>query len=238
MKSFSILLAIAFLFCYTNCEAQWSKIKGEGPVVEQTLELDEFSSIGLGIAADVVLTQGPKQSVRVKGQQNIIDNIKTRVKGNSWNIGFDENASDYKELIIYITIPTLESLAIGGSGDITSTNHFDNLDDIKIAIGGSGDVSLDLDAKDVNVSIGGSGEVALKGSGDELNISIGGSGDISAFDFPVEECKVSSAGSGDIDVHVSEHLKVSLVGSGDVTYLGNPQVKSTVLGSGEVEKKN
>lgn len=238
MKALSYFFSLALVLTTFSCEAQWSKVKGEGPIVTKTLDIDDFHHLGLGISADVILTQGSTQEVKIKAQQNIIDNIKTKVKGNSWSINFHDNASDYKDITIFITLPTLESISIGGSGNISSTNTFDNSQNMDISIGGSGDVSLDLRAKDVDISIGGSGKVALKGDGDDLSISIGGSGDVLAFDFPVKNCAVSSAGSGDIDLNVSDKLDVSLVGSGDVTYKGNPKVKSSIVGSGDVERKN
>ncbi len=238
MKALSFFLSLALAISTFSCEAQWSKIKGEGSVVTKNLDIDDFKNLGLGISADVVLTQGSTQSVKIEAQQNIIDNIKTRVKGSTWSIGFHENASNYKDITIYITVPTLESISIGGSGNITSTNKFDNSREMDISIGGSGDVSIDLSARDVDISIGGSGKVALKGDGEDLDISIGGSGDVMAYNFPVNSCSVSSAGSGDIELNVSDDLNVSLVGSGDVTYKGNPKVKSSIVGSGDVERKN
>jgi Putative auto-transporter adhesin, head GIN domain len=236
MKAILPLLSLLIVLLATNCQAQWGKIKGEGPVITKTIDLADFHSFGLGISGDVVLTQGSKQEVKIKGQANIIDNIKTKVRNNSWNIEFEESVRDYDELTIYITVPTLEEVSVGGSGNITSTNSFDNLNDIDISIGGSGNVNLDFNAKDVDVSIGGSGEISLNGKGDDLTISIGGSGNVKAFDFQVNTCEISSAGSGDINVHVAESLEVSLVGSGDVTYKGNPRVKSSIVGSGDVAK--
>ena len=239
MKSsqfFITLFLATFLFSISANAQNRNKIKGEGSVTTKTLDLKTFTSIGLGISADVVLTQGNRQEVKVKGQQNIIDNIKTEVKGDSWNIEFHDRVSDHKELTIYITMETLEALSIGGSGDISCTNQFKNLKDVAISIGGSGNVSLDLNAKDIAVSIGGSGEVSLDGSGDELAISIGGSGDVKAFDCAVKTCSVSSAGSGNIEINVSDELEVSMVGSGDVNYKGDPKVKSSIVGSGDVEK--
>jgi Putative auto-transporter adhesin, head GIN domain len=237
MKAIPLFLSLLLVLFTTSCQAQWAKIKGEGPVITKTIDLADFHSFGLGISGDVVLTQGSRQEVKIKGQENVIDNIKTNVRNHSWNIEFEENVRDFEQLTIYITVPTLEAVSIGGSGNITSTNSFDNLNDIDISIGGSGNVNMDLKAKDVDVSIGGSGEVSLKGKGDDLSISIGGSGNVKAFDFEVNTCDVSSAGSGDIDVHVAESLNVSLVGSGDVTYKGNPRVKSSIVGSGDVEKQ-
>ncbi len=240
MKLSSLLtsLSVALLLFSCSLEAQHGKITGEGGIVTKTLDLEKFHSVGLGISADVILTQGSRQEVKVEGQQNIIDNLLTEVRRGSWNIEFDRRVRNYKKLKIYITMMELEAISIGGSGDISCTNQFKNLDDVAISIGGSGDVSLDLQAKDIAVSIGGSGEVTLDGSGDELAISIGGSGDVKAFDLAVATCQVSSAGSGEVEINVSDELEVSLVGSGYVTYKGSPKVKSSIVGSGNVESTN
>ena len=100
----------------------------------------------------------------------------------------------------------------------------------------TGDIKLNVAAKDINCSIGGSGEIHLEGSGDGLAISIGGSGDIEAYDLSVRKCEISSAGSGDINVNVSEKLDVSMVGSGDVSYKGDPKISKSIVGSGDVER--
>ena len=48
--------------------------------------------------------------------------------------------------------------------------------------------------------------------------------------------QVAIAGSGDVDVNVSESLDVTIAGSGDVSYLGSPRVSQRIRGSGRVHK--
>ncbi len=69
-RLFIALLLSTFFFNVTST-AQWSKITGEGPVVTKTIDLKTINSIGLGISADVVLTQGSPQKVEIKAQKNI-----------------------------------------------------------------------------------------------------------------------------------------------------------------------
>ena len=233
LKLFTSLLVVTLLFS-TQTFAQ--KITGKGGTVKEKIDLPTITGIGLGISADVYLKQGSSQEITIEGQKNIIDNIKREVKGQSWSIEFDKDAYDYKDVKIYITLKTLESVSIGGSGSITGEGKFSNLGNLDIAIGGSGDIELDVDARDINCSIGGSGEIVLEGSGDDLAISIGGSGDVEAYDLSVKKCKISSAGSGDIRVNVSDRLDVSMVGSGDVSYKGNPKISKSIVGSGDIEK--
>lgn len=226
MKSFLQILFIAVLglgLAAAPLSAQsWSKKKtlnGEGPMVKERLNIDGFTSIGLGMQATVYLTQGKEYSVQIEAQKNIIDALKKEVKDDSWNIGFDNNmrVRNYKKAKVWITMPTLEDVAIGGSGEIYGETPFLDLGNLKISIGGSGEIALAGDAKDV-----------------KLNIA--GSGTIKTADLKATNAKVSIAGSGKTYIHIINDgdLNVSVAGSGKVFYKGDAKVKTSIAGSGSV----
>ena len=194
-----------------------AKIYGKGPTVKETVNISEIHSIGLGIAANIYLTQSNSQEIVIEGQQNIIDNIKRDVKNGSWNIEFEDRARNYEELNIYISLKTIKGLAIGGAGNIKGQTAFTGLGDLDISIGGAGQVELSGDAQDVDISIGGSGKVRASG-------------------LTAEHCSVSISGSGDCEVDVNEKLNVSIAGMGKVKYSGNPKVSSSIAGMGNVRK--
>ncbi|MEL6867037.1 MAG: hypothetical protein AAFP19_21620 [Bacteroidota bacterium] len=81
---FSLFLLLAIALISPTFAQSWGwggkGIKGEGPRVEKTLDVSNFSGFKLKISADIVLRKGNTQSVKVKGQQNIIDLI-TRYAG-------------------------------------------------------------------------------------------------------------------------------------------------------------
>ncbi len=194
-----------------------AKIYGEGPTVKETINLSEIHSIGLGIAANIYLTQSNSQEIVIEGQKNIIDNIKKEVKNGSWNIEFEDRARNYDDLKIYISLKTIKGLAIGGAGNIKGETPFNGLGDLDISIGGAGKVDLAGDAQDVNISIGGSGKVRASG-------------------LTAEHCSVSISGNGDCEVDVNEKLDVAIAGMGKVKYSGNPKVSSSIAGMGNVKK--
>jgi len=227
---FSILVSTAFAQKY------WGKgIHGKGPIVEKQLDLEDINSFALGIFADVILKKGKQQRILVVGQANIVNNIKTKVKKQSWSIQFEEPVKNCKELTIYITLPEIESISLGGSGTITSEDTF-TAENCDISLGGSGDLQLNLDAQSISTSLGGSGTIKLAGQSDELHVSLAGSGDIYALELEVDECHVSIAGSGDVEISVADELQVSCVGSGDVRYRGFPRIEKSSIGSGDVEQ--
>lgn len=238
MKNLNFILSLCTLsLCFACQSMEAQSVTGKGGIVTESVDMKDVSGISLGISAEVYIQQGSTQKIEIKGQQNIIDLINKKPDGDSWNIEFPKRTSvnDYEKIKIYVTLTSLESLSIGGSGSIIGKGKFNKVDDLDLSIGGSGDIMVDVNADDVSCSIGGSGEITIKGTADEINISIGGSGDIKAVDLKVKNCMVSSAGSGNVDVNVSENLEVSLVGSGDVRYKGSPKVKSSIIGSGDVK---
>ena len=217
IKKMPLLVCLCFLTFALS--AQWYSgggIRGEGPTVTKTIDLEKISGLSLGVPGDVHLMEGKRQKIEIKGQKNIIENIERDVRNGVWKIEFDRNVKKMDDLDIYITLPSFRKLAIAGSGSIIGKDAFNNLEDL-------------------SVSIAGSGEIGLEGAAETLEVSIAGSGDVELSDLKVKECEVSIAGSGDCEINVSTRLDVSIAGSGDVKYKGNPgKVKSSIAGSGDV----
>lgn len=238
MKKINTLLVLTLFLFVANANAQRNnKIKGSGPVVTESVDMKTISNIGLGISANVYLTQGSTQKIEIIGQQNIIDIITKDNDGDSWTIETKKgySYSTKEKLEVHITLKDLESINLGGSGSIYGENKFSNLDDLDINIGGSGSVNLDLVAAEVDCKIGGSGSIKLEGSAEELSAKIGGSGSVKAIDLEVKNASVKAAGSGSVQINVSDNLDATIAGSGGVKYKGNPQINKTVVGSGRIK---
>ncbi|WP_020537111.1 head GIN domain-containing protein [Lewinella cohaerens] len=233
-----LMLPLFVLFFLPNTQAQkwWNGgVDGSGPRVEKDLQLDQFSGIRLSINADVYLTQGSTQSVRISAQQNIIDLIETNVDGSIWKIKTEENIDDHAPIKIYITVPRMTYVKLSGSGDIYTENTFTGNDAVEVGISGSGDLRFKTTANSIEAAISGSGDIELDGSTENLNISISGSGDIDAKELVSGNCEVRISGSGGAKVHATKNLNVRVSGSGDVYYKGSPNVQSRVSGSGDLQ---
>lgn len=237
-RIFLLPILLVVLSINTNIYAQITGIKGEGEVVTQELKLDAFDGISMSIAAEVIITQGSPQKVVVEAQQNIIDNLKKAVRSDTWHIEFEKNVREAKPVIVRITIPKLEDIALTGSGKIRTQGAFKNQSDMDIALSGSGIVDITTEVDEVDVHLSGSGKIMLAGAAKELEIAISGSGKITATDMTANECEVHISGSGDAMVNVTNTLSTAISGSGDVQYKGSPSVKASIVGSGEVTKIN
>lgn len=227
-----LLWAVIFLGACndTNC------IKGEGDVETRTLNLDPFTRVEANGDFKVYIQQGPVQTVQVKGEPNILDQLETNISNGSWDIEYRECVRRSKQVEVYITMPEVQSLYLNGSGRIVSQNAITTTE-LPVTLNGSGKIELDVSAAKVITQLTGSGEMVLQGEAPLHNVSISGSGRIEAFGLQAEDVTVVLSGSGVAEVSASETLAADITGSGTVYYQGSPTVTTKVSGSGKVVKK-
>ncbi|MCB9286325.1 MAG: DUF2807 domain-containing protein [Lewinellaceae bacterium] len=209
MKKWPIMMLALSLLVSATLFAQGSR---------KTIETGEFTSIGLGLPVTVHVMKGPNK-VEVEGPASAVEKMKFENEKGSLNIEREEKMKSWKGngVTVYVTMPNISGLAIGGSGSIIVKDEFNELGDLNLSIGGSGDIEIAGKAKNVKVSIAGSGDVKASG-------------------LSGNKCEVSIAGSGDAKVGEMKALEVSIAGSGDVGYKGEPKVSKSIVGSGGVKK--
>lgn len=229
---------------------------GSGQLERETRKLASFESIRLSCSVDLHVILGDDQSVVVVADENLLEYIETEVDSRgTLRISSEESFDSRYDLIVEITIPSLEQLRLSGSGDAKIENLREKY--LRIKVSGSGDVVLDGEVTEMDISISGSGgiildgevdkmDISISGSGDidlegkarRVDISVSGSGDIDARDFIVEEVDVRINGSGDVEVYATEYFDGSISGSGDINVYGSPRHWSRhVSGSGDIRKR-
>lgn len=231
-------LAICLLLSFFQCDLFAQGIRGEGSSVERTLELDNFDKVGLSIPATVYVEAGNTQSVRVEGQANLIENLKTEVRGGSWNIGWEEQVRSGDRLTIYITLPELNGAAVSSSGKLIGKSPFRSSERFEMAVSGSGLLQLEIEAPSVQSAVSGSGSIEVSGKTTDVEMAVSGSGSIRGMDLKADNCQVAVSGSGNCYITAGNSLEAAVSGSGGVFYGGNPRVKARISGSGKVEPRS
>ena len=199
---------------------------GDGPPVEITLAGPD----------DLIVTVGDTLDISVEGDDEVLEDLRFKRKGDSLAIGRESSWGDSRgKAIIRVTMPAPRSVALAGSGDIDSETL---ASDAEVSIAGSGKVKIgEVAADELDISIAGSGSLSASGSATELEISIAGSGDIDFAGLKADKVDISIAGSGDIELASDGVVEASIAGSGDVTVTGSATCKSSAMGSGTVTCK-
>jgi hypothetical protein len=232
-KTVSVTAIFAILLTATSCN---NCITGEGDPVTRTVELSPFDALVISGSHDVTISQGNEQRIEITAPSNIIEQINQTVKAGTWEVTFDECVRT-RNLQIAVTLPSLKSIRITGSGNVKSLSNL-NFDELALSVTGSGDMDLAVNSRQVSSSVLGSGNITLRGSSLNHNMHIQGSGDINARNFETVNSKVEILGSGDADINATGQIEASITGSGDIRYKDTgARIVSDVTGSGDIVKR-
>jgi hypothetical protein len=196
-------------------EGSSKMIEGSGVSSRERRRVDDFHSVEIKTGVDVHFTRGDDTGVELSGDDNLLKLIRTDVSRGVLTISSTESYRTRSPLTVFLTGPSLSSVAMHGAGDIKLT---------------------DLKENDFSMQLNGSGEVSASGSARQFNVLLNGSSDVDAEELVSENANIQILGSGDLKVNARQSLDVSIIGSGNVEYYGNPEkINRQIIGSGEVE---
>jgi hypothetical protein len=261
LKTGFSLLLLAFLLigvAYSMLRSHGSNgpsSPGSRLVATESRPLDKaVAKVDLAGPVNLILRQGPAPALEVRGEQRLLANIDTSIDGDILHVGPRGILLRHRTPIeVTVTLPSLESLSINGSGEHTVSGfageHLDVALDgsgsmkfngryraIVAAVHGSGDLELTGGTSDtVDAAVIGSGRLTLVGASRELHAELRGSGDLDARHLRADEVDLMQQGSGDCAVYARKRVHAELTGSGAASVYGNPDERSVSRnGSGTV----
>jgi hypothetical protein len=225
--AFALLTVISTAFIY-------------GQSSKETRDVSGFTKVSFGVPGNLYIRFGSEYNVVLEGDKDFLSEIETEVSSGKLVIKKDSWTNfNNKKVIVNITMPSIESLGVSGSGQAEVVDAV-KAGSLKLNVSGSGRLVFnDMTADEINGSVSGSGDILIKGSGsaEKADIGISGSGDYSAESLKINLADISISGSGSCLCNVTGSLVAHVSGSGNVTYLGNPKVDARVSGSGRVRSR-
>lgn len=191
--------------------------EGSGTVTTVTRTVPRFTKIEARSAERIRVLRGDALSVKLSGDDNLLELITTEVRGDTLIIEPRSSYRTRKPILVDIVMPKLSVLTMAGSGDA---------------------VIEALDPASFKLDIDGSGNVVVTGNVDALEVEVNGSGNAELPGVTAKRVQAEVNGSGSISIGPSEALTAEINGSGDIVYQGEPKaLKTWVNGSGSVRKR-
>lgn len=239
-KIISLVLA---LMAISTISAQWKKIKGNGNVVTVERSTADYDEIAVAGWFDVRIVEGTEGALTIKGEENLLEYIKTEVKDDKLVVkvqkGVNLRPSSWGNgggILVTIPVKEVSAVSLSGSGDVVSDIKL-KANNFAARVSGSGDMSLMVEAETVEASLSGSGDISLSGKAGNFEVRVSGSGDVKAYELNADKVEATISGSADVKVTVNEMLVARVSGSGDIHYRGDPKkIDSKASGSGEISK--
>jgi hypothetical protein len=236
------LIVIFLLLAGSQLFAQsWKTIKGDGNLTKETRAVAGFSSLSSHGPVNVKIEKGQSNQIEIEADENILPYIETKVENGKLIIQTKKNVNlkTTSKMVVHVSMTTIKSLQLSGSGNIETTGNFNGGERSQIMLSGSGNINFSSGAfKDVDFAISGSGNIVAKGgSADNVSVSVSGSGNIYVSDIAAKNVEVKISGSGNVKVLADKSLTAKISGSGNVFYKGSAKnISSKVAGSGKLIK--
>lgn len=228
------LVLLAAMLPLMACGAEERSAAAPADGATRSFALRDFTAVELRGSDDVEVQVGPAFSVRAEGNAAVLDRLDIKVLDGRLAIGrkrgMDFGGGDAR---IHVTLPTITSAGIAGSGDMAVDRVTGNA--LAASVAGSGTLTLGaLAVGSARLSIAGSGDIVARGTAERLAVKVAGSGSVEAPQLTARAATVSIAGSGDVRATVKGAADVRATGSGDVDLGADARCTVRVMGSTNV----
>jgi len=212
---------------------------GSGKVVSSTREVSDFTALKIDYPAQVFISQGKTQSVKIEADDNVLPNLKTEIHNGQlliyYKVEEGKHVNPTKPVKITIVVKDLKDVEFDSAGGLTITGL--NTDSLDLSMSGAGDLKLDnILISKLSINLSGAGSMTASGTADNLDLNISGFGSFNGKELHGKTANISLSGAGSATVWVDRELTADVSGAGSVNYYGSPSVTKQVSGIGGVSK--
>jgi len=208
-----LLLPIVAAGCH---HGRFAEIKGNGKRELQKRQVASFTSISTNGAFTIEVTCQKDLSLEIEGDENVLGFVKTEVGGSILRLENSQNYDISEPILVRISVPNLEGLAVNGAGHIT--------------VKGVNNDKFEIDTN-------GAPAITVSGKTKLVDIAANGAGKVDTQNLHAARAVVDARGVAKVDLDVSDQLDVEISGPSSVTYNGNPTVNKNIHGPGKLTRK-
>ena len=211
--------------------------RGSGNVVTETRDVSGFEAIEISYPAQVIVSQGSKESLEIEAEDNLLPNLKTQVRNGTLEVFYRREGGKHvnptETVKITIVVKDLSDVDFSSAGELVVEKL--ETDTLDVSLSGAGNVELDdIQVTGLQMDLSGAGSATASGIADDLDLSISGFGDFDGGDLHNKDARVSISGAGSATVWVDDELDAQVSGAGSVSYYGSASVTRQISGVGGV----
>ena len=182
--------------------------------------LEDFSSLKVNSAVEVILKQGINNKISIVGiSPDDLNKINVEVSGDVLYVSTSAGIHINKGSKVIITFKNLNNIMqVGDSG-----NSFTN----KIIVKGSGamDADFNINVNEFTIDFSGASDIKLTGKVNVLNVKLSGASDLKSGDLIAKSVIVNISGASDATLFVDSAIVGKISGASDVHIKGNPSYR-------------
>ena len=136
---------------------------------------NNFSGLIVNTPANVILSQGEKNSIRIEGEKNMVKDISAKIENGSLIIDGHNNHA----VTIHITVQEINLVTVNGEAKVYANGPI-NSDILLLKVNGNGSIRMDVRTLTVGMIVKGNGKIIVSGSTGDCFSRVIGQGSIYA----------------------------------------------------------
>jgi hypothetical protein len=234
-----ILVAIAaLLFASCNYNINLKSITGSGNVTTENRTItDDFKSIEVANAIDLVVEQSDKAEIIVEADDNLINGITTKIENGVLIIDCDYNSFlEVESKKVTVKMPFIEELKASSTSSITSINKLKG-EEIILRASSAATIKLDLEYDRINAKASSASTIVMYGLALDLATTASSGSEIEANDLLSNEVSAAASSGASIKIHPIVNLKAKASSGGSVLFAKTPKsIERRTSSGGSIDK--
>lgn len=224
--SMKTLKSILFIICLSTLSL--TTVFAGNSDETQKRNVTGFNAIKVSTGIDLFLSQGDTEKVSIVANDDIINDIITKVENGTLHIyqkkkGWTSWWNSYKgSKKAYVTVKDLVKLEATSGSDVETESTIVG-ETLKVRCSSGSDVELEVKVKNLTVSTSSGSDAKLQGSTKHLEVDASSGSDIKASGLKSQICHADASSGSDISVRVSDEFYGSASSGADIFYSGSPE---------------
>ena len=222
--SFFALLIMGMVYAYHNYK-----------VSEEVREITPFHAIEVDGLMNVYLQKGEMEHLRVRADDHILPQVKTRVEDGVLKIYTEGLIRGERIKDAFVTYVQLDSLHAAGVGTLTSRGVLP-VDSFLLRASTAAEVRLQIQGQSLDLQMHDNANVQLAGAVQSFNCQLEHHGDLMAYNLKTNKANVQlhtgPQSPGIARVHVLDSLWADVKGPRYLYYMGEPRFVQKKRGRG------
>ena len=231
-----VALLVMFTTMSFGCWNMPQEDRSSGNYIKEEREVGNFSSLDIGGAFTVILSQGSEEKLVLEADAEEMSEIITEVVGDELKIhtkpGWKER---YHEMTVYLTFKNLNNLDFSGAVEV-KTQEVLSFDGLTMDVSGASEIDLDFTATKLEADFSGASELNFTGKCDKGYIEISGAGEINAENMEFTDLVIELSGASQGKVFATGVLKIDASGASTVKYKGGAKVSVNTSGASQINE--
>jgi len=230
--SMQILTVLCFFCLMTSCYKE-----DPGPLQpgERSCPIVDFDRIAVGEAFSVQVCQANYFSIMASGDRRNLDDLVVLKSGKSLSIRYGNNRDHHHQTYLKITMPVLRSANFFDACDARITGFY-NVEEINLFFSDASSGQIDVAGLSANLTLSDASHVFVTGKINILDADVSGASVLNGFNVEATTAQITTSGSSEVDVNVSQQLTVHARDASKVLYKGTPSISQQLSDASMIQK--